>query len=150
MKLSWKLTFAEVFDTIKMTSSSCTAEYSADLANLVNLERWCFLLVKYQLRWCEIISFRNCEIESYRFLWNEINPYITRRKAYFTLRSNISRTKCISQIRKDLFRWKKHQSCIKIDAFFWRRRRDSNPRAGFPTYALSRGASSPTWVLLHW
>ena len=25
---------------------------------------------------------------------------------------------------------------------FWRRRRDSNPRAGFPTYALSRGASS--------
>ena len=28
--------------------------------------------------------------------------------------------------------------------FFWRRRRDSNSRAGFPTYALSRGASSPT------
>ena len=26
----------------------------------------------------------------------------------------------------------------------WRRRRDSNPRAGYPTYALSRGASSPT------
>ena len=26
--------------------------------------------------------------------------------------------------------------------FYWRRRRDSNPRAGFPTYALSRGASS--------
>ena len=32
----------------------------------------------------------------------------------------------------------------------WRRRRDSNSRAGYPTYALSRGASSPTWVLLHW
>ena len=31
--------------------------------------------------------------------------------------------------------------------FFWRGRRDSNSRAGFPTYALSRGASSPTWVL---
>ena len=31
---------------------------------------------------------------------------------------------------------------------FWRRRRDSNSRAGYPTYALSRGASSPTWVLL--
>ena len=30
---------------------------------------------------------------------------------------------------------------------FWRGRRDSNSRAGFPTYALSRGASSPTWVL---
>ena len=26
---------------------------------------------------------------------------------------------------------------------FWRRRRDLNPRAGYPTYALSRGASSP-------
>ena len=32
----------------------------------------------------------------------------------------------------------------------WRRRRHSNSRAGYPTYALSRGASSPTWVLLHW
>ena len=30
-----------------------------------------------------------------------------------------------------------------VDALlFWRRRRDSNPRAGFPTYTLSRGASS--------
>ena len=28
--------------------------------------------------------------------------------------------------------------------FVWRRRGDSNSRAGFPTYALSRGASSPT------
>ena len=27
-------------------------------------------------------------------------------------------------------------------AYGWRRRRDSNPRAGFPTYTLSRGASS--------
>ena len=26
--------------------------------------------------------------------------------------------------------------------FYWRRRRDSNSRAGYPTYALSRGASS--------
>ena len=34
--------------------------------------------------------------------------------------------------------------------FLWRRRGDSNSRAGYPTYALSRGASSPTWVLLHW
>ena len=33
--------------------------------------------------------------------------------------------------------------------FFWRRRRDLNPRAGHPTYALSRGAPSATWVLLH-
>ena len=28
--------------------------------------------------------------------------------------------------------------------FTWRRRGDSNSRAGYPTYALSRGASSPT------
>ena len=26
---------------------------------------------------------------------------------------------------------------------FWRRRRDLNPRAGYPTYSLSRGAPSP-------
>ena len=26
----------------------------------------------------------------------------------------------------------------------WRRRRDSNPRTGYPAYTLSRGASSPT------
>ena len=30
------------------------------------------------------------------------------------------------------------------DCFFsWRRRRDLNPRAGYPTYSLSRGAPSP-------
>ena len=27
--------------------------------------------------------------------------------------------------------------------FAWRRRRDLNSRAGYPTYTLSRGASSP-------
>ena len=32
----------------------------------------------------------------------------------------------------------------KMMLLFWRRRRDSNSRAGYPTYALSRGASSPT------
>ena len=32
--------------------------------------------------------------------------------------------------------------------FWWRRRRDLNPRAGCPTYTLSRGASSASWVLL--
>ena len=37
---------------------------------------------------------------------------------------------------------------LKVSVFIWRRRRDSNSRAGYPTYALSRGASSPTWVLL--
>ncbi len=28
-------------------------------------------------------------------------------------------------------------------AFVWRRRKDLNLRAGYPTYTLSRGASSP-------
>ena len=27
--------------------------------------------------------------------------------------------------------------------YFWRRRKDLNLRAGYPTYTLSRGASSP-------
>ena len=30
-----------------------------------------------------------------------------------------------------------------------RRRRDSNPRAGFPTYRISSADPSTTWVLLH-
>ena len=33
-------------------------------------------------------------------------------------------------------------------SLFWRRRRDLNPRAGCPTYTLSRGASSASWVFL--
>ena len=59
-------------------------------------------------------------------------------------------------------RWTKSSSLSPLFALYrkkvpgksrylsWRRRRDSNSRAGYPTYALSRGASSPTWVLLHW
>ena len=35
-----------------------------------------------------------------------------------------------------------------IFAFSKRRRRDLNPRAGHPTYTLSRGTSSASWVLL--
>ena len=41
-----------------------------------------------------------------------------------------------------LYTKKKHKD--NSLCFFWRGRRDSNSRAGFPTYALSRGASSPT------
>ncbi len=36
----------------------------------------------------------------------------------------------------------RHVSHYTTEPFFWRRRRDLNPRAGFPTYALSRGTSS--------
>ena len=37
---------------------------------------------------------------------------------------------------------KKLWSLSKMTIKLWRRRRDLNPRAGYPTYALSRGASS--------
>ena len=43
-----------------------------------------------------------------------------------------------------LFFTSKKGSIEKRYFLFWRRRRDSNSRAGYPTYALSRGASSPT------
>ena len=38
----------------------------------------------------------------------------------------------------------KNKDLSKDRSLFWRRWRDSNSRAGYPTYALSRGASSPT------
>ena len=44
-----------------------------------------------------------------------------------------------SQIKKDT---------ELVSFFIWRRREDLNFRAGYPTYTLSRGASSATWVLL--
>ena len=34
------------------------------------------------------------------------------------------------------------------DFGIWRRRRDLNPRDGFPPYSLSRGAPSASWVSL--
>ena len=37
---------------------------------------------------------------------------------------------------------RRHAACSE------RRKRDLNPRAGFPTYTLSRGASSASWVFL--
>ena len=42
----------------------------------------------------------------------------------------------------------KDTDCILISVLIWRRRRDLNPRCGFPHYSLSRGAPSATWVLL--
>ena len=51
--------------------------------------------------------------------------------------------------------------CFTVNTFFQlfffsktslkkeRRKRDLNPRAGCPTYTLSRGASSASWVFLH-
>ena len=40
-------------------------------------------------------------------------------------------------------------STIKLHLQKWRSRRDLNSRASFPTYTLSRGTSSASWVLLH-
>ncbi len=43
----------------------------------------------------------------------------------------------------------KNKSCKSLyyrhfhNFYLWRRRRDLNPRASYPTYTLSRGASSP-------
>ena len=37
----------------------------------------------------------------------------------------------------------KKRTVPKHSPFLWRRKRDLNPRAGFPTYSLSRGAPSP-------
>ena len=70
--------------------------------------RFNIFLVKYQLRWCEIIYSVNCEIETLQFLWNKINLYHTLQ-AYFILRSDISCTKCISQILKGFISLKKRQ-----------------------------------------
>ena len=39
---------------------------------------------------------------------------------------------------------KNNPTHLKVYEIIWRRRRDSNSRTGFPAYALSRGASSPT------
>ena len=73
--------------------------------------------------WCEITSCRNCEIESQRFLWNEIRhkhlrskyftenlfhialPYFTCQKAYFV---------------------EKTVDSIRIYRFFWSWWRESN------------------------
>ena len=42
-----------------------------------------------------------------------------------------------------LRRKRKIRSIRKDTSYFWRRRKDLNLRAGYPTYTLSRGASSP-------
>ena len=45
----------------------------------------------------------------------------------------------------------KNKSCKSKSTYsFWRRWRDLNSRAGFPTYALSRGASSPLEYISIW
>jgi hypothetical protein len=59
------------------------------------------------------------------------------------LKTTISNTKEKNDERK-VKKQRNGNLLSKIAVSSWRRRRDSNSRAGFPTYALSRGASSPT------
>ena len=61
--------------------------------------------------------------------------------------SNLSPTLLSYQMWSCLSRTFSTKNIILFLAFK-RRRRDLNPRAGYPTYTLSRGASSATWVLL--
>ena len=68
-------------------------------------------------------------------------------QAYIIHRRWISYRRYIFRFARNGYHWK-HPHCITMRVFSWRSRRDSNSRAGYPTYALSRGASSPTWVLL--
>ena len=44
---------------------------------------------------------------------------------------------------KSLLLQKTEKTATYVTVFFWRSRRDLNSRAGYPTYTLSRGASSP-------
>ena len=60
-----------------------------------------------------------------------------------------ARRRCPRRIRRSgsnpVFPHKKPKAAALLDDCFlsWRRRRDLNPRAGYPTYSLSRGAPSP-------
>ena len=67
---------------------------------------------------------KNSGITCVCFMGGDSSPLLIAKFAYF-----IKNKRLLSRETKDVS---------------WRRRRDSNSRAGFPTYALSRGASSPT------
>ena len=86
--------------------------------------------MKYCSRWSQ------CEI---KFASSHLRSKYFTAKLFHLAKPNFTRCRRISLKKALAF----------ASAFFWRSRRDSNSRAGYPTYALSRGASSPTWVLLH-
>ena len=80
-------------------------------------------------------------------LWNQaLSGQVQPLKFFFPAepqaqRQGIQKSK-IAEKNRLQFEFK--QSKFKLQpVLIWRRRRDLNPRAGFPTYALSRGASSP-------
>ena len=86
--------------------------------------------------------------------WGELNPRISLGKAVFYhwttsawMAVQMGLEPTISSVTG---RHVNHYTTGPINflKIRWRRRRDLNSRASFPTYTLSRGTSSATWVLL--
>ena len=79
-----------------------------------------------------------CFIESAFLLFYISLLYLPKKAAHSSARDLLSGPRHESS---NLLTAKKKDS-LKTVLFLWRRRRDSNSRAGYPTYTLSRGASS--------
>ena len=80
--------------------------------------------------------------------WRELNPRVHLGKvAFYHWTTAAWRFRRESNSRSPP--WQGGMLTATPRNHFWRRRRDLNPRAGHPTYALSRGTSSASWVLLH-
>ena len=110
--------------------------------SLVRIFRVCCLLFSYQ---CSLLlSFHATAF----ILYQSVSCLSTTFLNYFLLLFWISQTATLIYYHIS--------SCLSITflKFFRnyfqtkRRKRDSNPRAGCPTYTLSRGASSASWVFL--
>ena len=58
-------------------------------------------------------------------------------------KNTLQKAKIIIDENSLLWRLNKKTTADKVCSCSWRGKRDLNPRAGFPTYSLSRGAPSP-------
>ena len=65
-------------------------------------------------------------------------------RLYVSVLLRLRRTVAHGRIEFESLYKKNNPTHQKVYEIIWRRRRDSNSRTGFPAYALSRGASSPT------
>ena len=72
-------------------------------------------------------------------LWNRSATPHSLRGRYLSAATKLRSRHCTLQTPHCTLK-KQPKGCF----FIWRRRGDSNSCAGYPTYALSRGASSPT------
>ena len=79
---------------------------------------------------------------SKRYLYYHIFNRLSTFFIYLFATHHFERKKRISILLRYFFLWR---FCHQINK---RRKRDLNPRAGHPTYTLSRGASSASWVFL--